>query len=230
MGWGGWGWTGQDRMGQVGTGLEHRDRRTHTPAAALNTLSGARSPWCQPFIPSQPEMVPAAGLLPWRGTAAQEPAQHPSAPPAQAVSRRDTNTSSAPGLQLPQLGSLLHGMGPCCSFGQSCLSVPPWNKQPDFAFFLTSTAMEKFLKYQKYNPRHFSCPMKQQKSSLKKCILIYLLSLLVFLVSCGRTQEFFACNKLGIFCYFSVLIQWDFSTLPQYPLIFSCSVFALMMP
>lgn len=70
--------------------------------------------------------------------------------------------------------------------------------------------MEKFLKYQKYNPRHFSCPMKQQKSSLKKCILIYLLSLLVFLVSCGRTQEFFACNKLGIFCYFSVLIQWDF--------------------
>lgn len=156
----------------------------------------ARSPRCQAFIPSQPEKkVPAAGLLPWGE--AQQPRNHPSTPwlPRHRRYRGDTNTSSAQGFQ--------HVLSVKVAFQNHHET----NSQTLLFFFLTSTGMEKFPKYQKYNPRHFSCPMKQQKSSLKKCILIYLLSLFVFLVPCGRTQEFFVCNKLGIFCYFSVLIQ-----------------------
>lgn len=144
-----------------------------------------------------------------RGTAAQEPSQHPSAPPLRQYRGGDTNTSSAQGFQLPQPGLLLCGMGPCCCSGQSCLSVPPWNKQPDFAFF-NKHWDGKVPKIPEIQSKAFFMPNEAAKEQLEKMYFNIFTVSFSFLVPCGRTQEFFACNKLGIFCYFSVLILWDF--------------------
>lgn len=73
-------------------------------------------------------------------------------------------------------------------------------------------------------------PNGAAKEQPEKCILIYLLSFLVFQHRVGRHEKVFLATAPAYSIIPLLFYCGIFPTVPQYPHIFSCSVFALMMP